>query len=127
MKNLGILFLLTAATLFSAPALAGTISINMTDPSGEFNLGPGESAGVIASVSWNNVPYTPNQNGRTTIDQVLLDADGEETGLGLTYRAWDGRNSGSVIGNDPNARMMKGKGQSHPQLKKQFSYNGFKS
>ncbi len=109
--------LLTPLLLFAAIGLcgsvhAGIISISMTDPSGEFDLGPGDRAGVVPSVNWNNVPYAPNQNGRTTIGQVIFDSDGEETPLGLTYRAWDGRNSGSVIGNDPNARMMKGKGPS---------------
>ena len=109
--------LLTPLLLFAAIGLcgsvhAGIISISMTDPSGEFDLGPGDRAGVVPSVYWNNVPYAPNQNGRTTIGQVIFDSDGEETPLGLTYRAWDGRNSGSVIGNDPNARMMKGKGPS---------------
>jgi len=112
MKNLGLLLCLLTASLGRTPAVAEVISINMTDPGGEFNLDPDESAGVIPSVSWNNVPYTPNQNGRTTIDQVIFGSDGEETLLGLTYRAWDGWNSGSVIGNDPNARMMKGKGPS---------------
>ena len=112
MKKLLALFLLFAAIGHCGSAHAGIISISMTDPSGEFDLGPGDQAGVVPSVNWNNVPYAPNQNGRTTIGQVIFGSDGEETPLGLTYRAWDGRNSGSVIGNDPNARMMKGKGPS---------------
>ncbi len=112
MKKLLALFLLFAAIGYCGSAHAGIISISMTDPSGEFDLGPGDRAGVVPSVNWNNVPYAPNQNGRTTIGQVIFGSDGEETPLGLTYRAWDGRNSGSVIGNDPNARMMKGKGPS---------------
>ena len=112
MKKLLALFLLFAAIGHCGSAQAGIISISMTDPSGEFDLGPGDQAGVVPSVNWNNVPYAPNQNGRTTIGQVIFGSDGEETPLGLTYRAWDGRNSGSVIGNDPNARMMKGKGPS---------------
>ena len=112
MKKLLALFLLFAAIGYCGSAHAGIISISMTDPSGEFDLGPGDQAGVVPSVNWNNVPYAPNQNGRTTIGQVIFGSDGEETPLGLTYRAWDGRNSGSVIGNDPNARMMKGKGPS---------------
>ena len=112
MKKLLALFLLFATIGYCGSAQAGIISISMTDPSGEFDLGPGDQAGVVPSVNWNNVPYAPNQNGRTTIGQVIFGSDGEETPLGLTYRAWDGRNSGSVIGNDPNARMMKGKGPS---------------
>ena len=112
MKKLLALFLLFATIGYCGSAHAGIISISMTDPSGEFDLGPGDQAGVVPSVNWNNVPYAPNQNGRTTIGQVIFGSDGEETPLGLTYRAWDGRNSGSVIGNDPNARMMKGKGPS---------------
>ena len=112
MKKLLALFLLFATIGYCGSAHAGTISISMTDPSGEFDLGTGDRAGVVPSVNWNNVPYAPNQNGRTTIGQVIFGSDGEETPLGLTYRAWDGRNSGSVIGNDPNARMMKGKGPS---------------
>ena len=112
MKKLLALFLLFATIGHCSSAQAGIISISMTDPSGEFDLGPGDRAGVVPSVNWNNVPYAPNQNGRTTIGQVIFGSDGEETPLGLTYRAWDGRNSGSVIGNDPNARMMKGKGPS---------------
>ena len=112
MKKLLGLFLLFATIGHCSSAHAGIISISMTDPSGEFDLGPDDRAGVVPSVNWNNVPYAPNQNGRTTIGQVIFGSDGEETPLGLTYRAWDGRNSGSVIGNDPNARMMKGKGPS---------------
>ena len=112
MKKLLALFLLFATIGYCGSAHAGIISISMTDPSGEFDLGTGDRAGVVPSVNWNNVPYAPNQNGRTTIGQVIFGSDGEETPLGLTYRAWDGRNSGSVIGNDPNARMMKGKGPS---------------
>ena len=112
MKKLLALFLLFATIGYCGSAHAGIISISMTAPSGEFGLGPGDRAGVVPSVNWNNVPYAPNQNGRTTIGQVIFGSDGEESPLGLTYRAWDGRNSGSVIGNDPNARMMKGKGPS---------------
>ena len=112
MKKFLALFLLFATIGHCGSAHAGIISISMTDPSGEFDLGTGDRAGVVPSVNWNNVPYAPNQNGRTTIGQVIFGSDGEETPLGLTYRAWDGRNSGSVIGNDPNARMMKGKGPS---------------
>ena len=112
MKKLLALILLFATIGHCSSAQAGILSISMTDPSGEFDLEPGDRAGVVPSVNWNNVPYAPNQNGRTTIGQVIFGSDGEETPLGLTYRAWDGRNSGSVIGNDPNARMMKGKGPS---------------
>jgi len=112
MKRLLAPLLLFATIGLCGSAHAGIISISMTDPSGEFDLGPDDRAGVVPSVNWNNVPYAPNQNGRTTIGQVIFGSDGEETPLGLTYRAWDGRNSGSVIGNDPNARMMKGKGPS---------------
>ena len=112
MKKLFALLALFTAVFHSSPAFAGTISISMTEPNGQFDLDPQESAGVVSSENWNNVPYSPNQNGRTTIGQTLFDSDGEETPLGLTYRAWDGRNSGSVVGNDPNARMMKGKGPS---------------
>ena len=112
MKKLFALLALFTAVFHSSPAFAGTISISMTEPNGQFDIDPQESAGVVSSENWNNVPYSPNQNGRTTIGQTLFDSDGEETPLGLTYRAWDGRNSGSVVGNDPNARMMKGKGPS---------------
>jgi hypothetical protein len=91
---------------------AQTISISMTDPSGSFDLSSEAEAGVVVRSNWNNVPYTPNQNGTTTIGQVLVEADGEVTGLGLSYRAWDGRNANSIAGNDPNSRMMKGKGPS---------------
>ena len=112
MKKLFTLLALFAAVFHSSPAFAGTISVSMTEPNGQFDLEPQESAGVVSSTNWNNVPYSPNQNGRTTIGQALFDSDGEETPLGLTYRAWDGRNSGSVVGNDPNARLMKGKGPS---------------
>ena len=112
MKKLFALLALFTAVFHSSPAFAGTISISMTEPNGQFDIDPQESAGVVSSENWNNVPYSPNQNGRTTIGQAIFDSDGEETPLGLTYRAWDGRNSGSVVGNDPNARMMKGKGPS---------------
>ena len=112
MKKLFALLALFTAVCHSSPAFAGTISVSMTEPNGQFDLEPQESAGVVSSTNWNNVPYSPNQNGRTTIGQAIFDSDGEETPLGLTYRAWDGRNSGSVVGNDPNARMMKGKGPS---------------
>jgi len=112
MKKLFALLALFTAVFHSSPAFAGTISVSMTEPNGQFDLEPQESAGVVSSTNWNNVPYSPNQNGRTTIGQAIFDSDGEETPLGLTYRAWDGRNSGSVVGNDPNARMMKGKGPS---------------
>ena len=112
MKKFFTLLVLLAAVFHSNPVFAGIISISMTDPNGAYDLAPGDSAGVVSSTDWNNVPYSPNQNGRTTIGQTLFDSNGEETPLGLTYRAWDGRNSGSVVGNDPNARMMKGKGPS---------------
>mgnify|MGYP003715952383 CR=1 FL=1 len=37
-------------------AFAGTISISMTEPNGQFDLDPQESAGVVSSENWNNVP-----------------------------------------------------------------------
>ncbi len=109
MKNL---FALLSVLLCSSHIFAGTININMTDPNGEFRLRSAESAGVVPQPNWNNIPYSPNQNGSTTTNSVIVDGDGEATPLRLTYRAWDGRNSGSVVGSDPNARMMKGKGPS---------------
>ncbi len=109
MKNL---FALLSVLLCSSHILAGTININMTDPSGDFRLRSAESAGVVPQPNWNNIPYSPNQNGSTTTNSVIVDGDGEATPLRLTYRAWDGRNSGSVVGSDPNAMMMKGKGPS---------------
>jgi len=96
----------------ASSVLANTVSISMTDPSGDFDLLPEEEAGVVLQPGWNNVPYTPNQNGTTTIDQVLVDSNGDDSVLGLSYRAWDGRNANSITGNDPNSRMMKGKGPS---------------
>ncbi len=105
--------LLIAATALSAlPVFPGIISISMTDPAGQFDLDPDESAGVVPSPNWNNIPYTPNQNGTTTIAQVIHNSRNEATSLGLSYRAWDGRNSSSILHNDANSRMMKGKGPS---------------
>ena len=105
--------LLIAATALSAStASPGIISISMTDPVGQFDLGPDEIAGVVPSPNWNNIPYTPNQNGTTTIAQVLHNSKNEATSLGLSYRAWDGRNASSILHNDANSRMMKGKGPS---------------
>ena len=112
MKKLFPLLALFTGLLQAGLLSAGTININMTDPNGEFRLRSAESAGVVPQPNWNNIPYSPNQNGATTTNSVIVDGDGEATPLRLTYRAWDGRNSGSVVGSDPNARMMKGKGPS---------------
>ena len=112
MKKLFPLLALCSGLLQAGLLSAGTININMTDPSGDFRLRSAESAGVVPQPNWNNIPYSPNQNGSTTTNSVIVDGDGEATPLRLTYRAWDGRTSGSVVGSDPNARMMKGKGPS---------------
>ena len=122
MKKLLTFLVLSTAALCCKLALAGIVSINMTDPGGTFDLAPGENAGAVPSANWNNVPFTPNQDGPTVIDQQFFDSGGEAAPLGLTYRAWDGRNSDSVVGNDPNARLLKGggpspfnsSGESHP-------------
>ena len=112
MKKLFSLLVLFATLLHASHVFAGTVNINMTDPNGEFRLRSDERAGVVPQANWNNIPYAPNQNGSTTTNSVIVDGEGEATPLRLTYRAWDGRNSGSVVGSDPNARMMKGKGPS---------------
>ena len=104
--------LIAAVALPLTAAFPGVISISMTDPVGQFDLGSDEIAGVIASPNWNNVPYTPNQNGTTTIAQVIHNSRNEATSLGLSYRAWDGRNASSILNDDANSRMMKGKGPS---------------
>jgi hypothetical protein len=104
--------LIVAVVLSATTALSGVISISMTDPSGQFDLTPDEIAGVVPSSNWNNVPYTANQNGTTKIAQVIHNSMEEATSLGLSYRAWDGRNAGSIHTVDANSRMMKGKGPS---------------
>ena len=122
MTKLLTFLVLSTAALCCKLALAGIVSINMTDPGGAFDLAPGENAGAVPSANWNNVPFTPNQDGPTVIDQQFFDSGGEAAPLGLTYRAWDGRNSDTVVGNDPNARLLKGggpspfnsSGESHP-------------
>ena len=55
--------LIAAVALPVSTAFSGIISISMTDPVGQFDLGPDEIAGAVPSPNWNNVPYTPNQNG----------------------------------------------------------------
>ena len=104
--------LIIAVVLPATTALSGVISISMTDPSGQFDLTPDEIAGVVPSSNWNNVPYTANQNGTTKIAQVIHNSMEEATSLGLSYRAWDGRNASSIHTVDANSRMMKGKGPS---------------
>ena len=104
--------LIIAVVLPATTALSGVISISMTDPSGQFDLTPDEIAGVVPTSNWNNVPYTANQNGTTKIAQVIHNSMEEATSLGLSYRAWDGRNASSIHTVDANSRMMKGKGPS---------------
>ncbi|MFP6896217.1 MAG: hypothetical protein VCA38_06420 [Roseibacillus sp.] len=104
--------LIAAVVLPVTTALSGVICISMTDPGGQFDLAPDEIAGVVPSPNWNNVPYTPNENGTTKIAQVIHNSSGEATSLGLSYRAWDGRNASSIHTVDANSRMMKGKGPS---------------
>jgi len=104
--------LIAAVVLPVTTAFSGIIGISMTDPVGQFDLGPDEMAGVVPSPNWNNIPYTPNQNGTTTIAQVIHNSKSEATSLGLSYRAWDGRNASSILNDDANSRMMKGKGPS---------------
>ena len=83
MKKLFPLLALFTGLLQAGLLCAGTININMTDPSGEFRLRSAESAGVVPQPNWNNIPYSPNQNGSTTTNSVIVDGDGEATPLRL--------------------------------------------
>ena len=76
MKKLFPLLALVTVLLQAGLLSAGTININMTDPSGECRLRSAESAGVVPQPNWNNIPYSPNQNGSTTPNSVIVEGYG---------------------------------------------------
>lgn len=113
MKTIHSAALVTALILFRSTSADG-ISIGVSflgdGPNGQsdvatWTLAPGDSAGVIAQVHWNNINSTPT--GNVGLSGPLLDSAGSFTAVQLQYSGNDAWNANGPT-DTPNEKLMKG-------------------
>ena len=113
MKTINSAALLTALILFRSTSADGSsigVSFLGDGPNGQsdvatWTLAPGDSAGVVAQVHWNNINSTPT--GNAGLSGPLLDSAGSFTAVQLQYNGNDAWNANGPT-DTPNEKLMKG-------------------
>ncbi len=110
MKKLAaIMAMVGLVCVLSASADAGSISLNFKSDGND--VATFEMAGLVPKLNWNNLEYASNANNPPSVWGGIVDEDPAATPMGVRATAWDGRPQ-PVVGADPNARMMEGRGPS---------------